>query len=122
MGYPARVQIPFASAARTATSTVDVNVENAHGLVLVIDVTADPALASVVFNIDGLDDATGNTWTLLDSAAIAATGTTILRISPHLTASANTIGKDIIPPLIRINPVHADADSITYSVTVHSTI
>ena len=122
MGYPARVQIPYASAARTATSTVDVIVENAHGLVIVIDVTVDPASASIVFNIDGLDELSGNTWTLLDSAAIAATGTTVLRISPHLTASANTIGKDIIPPVIRVNPVHADSDSMTYSVTVHSTI
>ncbi len=120
MGYPASVQTALPSAAYTASSTVDVNVEGAQGLVIVIDVTVDPALASVVFNIDGLDVLTGNTWTLLDSAAIAATGTTVLRISPHLTASANTIAKDIIPPRVRINPVHADGDSITYSVTVHT--
>ncbi len=119
MGYPARVQTAYASAARTATSTVDVIVENAQGLIIVIDVTLDAAAASVVFNIDGLDVLTGNTWTLLDSAAITAVGTTVLRISPHLTASANTIAKDIIPPVIRVNPVHADGDAMTYSVTVH---
>ena len=119
MAYPARVQTPFASAARTATSTVDVIVENAQGLMIVIDVTLDPGTASIVFNIDGLDVLTGSTWTLLDSAAITGTGTTVLRISPHLTASANTIAKDIIPRVIRVNPVHADAESMTYSVTVH---
>ena len=121
MVYPALVQTPFPSVARTASSTVDVVVEDAASLVLVIDVTVDDALASVVFNIDGLDELSGKAWTLLDSAAIAATGTTILRISPHLTASANTIAKDIIPPVIRVNPVHADADAMTYSVTVHQT-
>ena len=121
MVYPPLVQTPFPSLARTASSTVDVVVEDAASLVLVIDVTVDDALASVVFNIDGLDVLTGNTWTLLDSAAITAVGTTVLRISPHLTASANTIAKDIIPPVIRVNPVHADGDAMTYSVTVHQT-
>ena len=122
MGYPARVQTAYVSAARTATSSVDVVVENAHGLFIVIDVTVDPATASVVYNIDGVDTLSGQTWTLLDSAAITAVGTTILRIGPELTASANTIAKEAIPPVIRVNPVHNDSDSFTYSVTVHSTI
>ena len=122
MGYPARVQTAYVSAAYTATSTVDVIVENAHGLFIVIDVTLDPSTASVVYNIDGLDVLSGQTWTLLDSAAITAVGTTILRIGPELTASANTIAKEAIPPMIRVNPVHNDSDSFTYSVTVHSTI
>ncbi len=117
-----RVQTAFPSVARTATATVDLNVENAHGLVIVIDVTADPSSASIVFNVDGLDDVSDTAYTLLDSAAIAATGTTVLRIAPELTAAANTIATDIIPPRIRISAVAADGDSMTYSVTVHSTI
>ena len=122
MGFPARVQTAYASAAYPATSSVNVVVENAHGLFIVIDVTLDPSSASVVYNIDGLDVLSGQTWTLLDSAAITAVGTTILRIGPELTASANTIAKEAIPPVIRVNPVHNDSDSFTYSVTVHSTI
>ena len=122
MGYPARVQTAYPSAVYTASSTVDIIVENAHGLFIVIDVTLDAASASVVFNIDGFDVLSEQAWTLLDSAAVAAVGTTILRIGPELTASANTIAKEAIPPVVRINPVHADGDAITYSVTVHSTI
>ncbi len=119
MGYPARVQTAYPSAVYTASSTADIIVENAQGLIIVIDVTLDAAAASVVFNIDGFDVLSGQAWTLLDSAAVIAVGTTVLRISPHLTASANTIAKDIIPPVIRVNPVHADGDAMTYSVTVH---
>jgi len=122
MGYPARVQTAYASAVYTATSTVDVVVENAHGLFIVIDVTLDAASASVVFNIDGFDTLSGQTWTLLDSAAVTAVGTTILRIGPELSASANTIAKEAVPPVIRVNPVHNDSDAMTYSVAVHSTI
>ena len=123
MAYPARVQTAYASSARTATpATVDLNVEAAHGLVLVIDVTAVTSTPSVVFNIDGLDVLTGNTWTLLDSAAITGTGTTILRIAPELSASGNLIAKDTVPVSIRIAPVHGNGNSITYTLTVHSTI
>ncbi len=122
MGYPARVQTAYPSAVYTATSTADIIVENAHGLFIVIDVTLDAASASIVFNIDGFDVLSGQAWTLLDSAAVIAVGTTILRIGPELTASANTVAKEAIPPVVRINPVHADGDAITYSVTVHSTI
>ncbi len=123
MPYPARVQTAYSSAARTTTpATVDLDVEAAHGLVLVIDVTAVTSTPSVVFNIDGLDELTGNTWTLLDSAARTTTGTTILRIAPELSASGNLIGKDTVPARIRIAPVHGNGNSITYTLTVHSTI
>ena len=116
-----RVQTAFASVVRTASEDVDLNVEGANGLVIVIDVTLDAASASIVFNVDGFDDLSESAYTILDSAAVTAVGTTVLRISPHLTASANVIAKDIIPPRIRISAVAADGDAITYSVTVHST-
>ena len=112
----------FASVARVATpSVVDVDMGRAHGMVVIIDVTAASDTPSVVFNVDGFDPLSGKTWTLLDSAAITGTGTTILKVAPGLTASANAVATDMIPAIVRIAPVHADADSITYTVTVHST-
>ncbi|KKK71700.1 hypothetical protein LCGC14_2911260, partial [marine sediment metagenome] len=38
-----------------------------------------------------------------------------------LTNSANAVADDLIPSIVRIAPVHVDADPITYTVTVHST-
>ena len=112
----------FASVARVATpSVVDVDMGRAHGMVVIIDVTAASDTPSVVFNVDGFDPLSGKTWTLLDSAAITGTGTTILKVAPGLTASANAVATDMIPAVVRIAPIHADADSITYTVTVHST-
>ena len=112
----------FASVARVATpDTVDVDMGRAHGMVVVIDVTVALVTPSVVFNVDGFDPLSGKTWTLLDSAAITGTGTTILKVAPGLTASANAVATDMIPAVVRIAPIHADADSITYTVTVHST-
>lgn len=110
----------LASAARTADSTTRfANPFGAHAFVLVIDVTADPASASVVFTIKGYDPASDKSWTILTSAAINGVGTTVLRVSPDLTAAANTIAKDIVPPIIEILADHADADSFTYSLGGH---
>lgn len=118
----ANIQTVYASAARTATPTaVDLDMDRARGLVLVIDVTAISLTPSVVVNVDGFDPLSGQQWTLLDSAAITAVSTTVLKIGPALTAAANAVANDIIPAIVRVEPVHADADSITYSISAHTT-
>lgn len=108
-------EIIFASAARTATSSVTFTTAAAAGL-FVINVTAASATPSVVFKVEGIDPAASAAWTILESAAITGTGTTVLRIHPDLTAAANTIAKDFLPQAIKVTATHADADSITYSV------
>ena len=102
-------------AARTATNNSTFTCATTGGL-FIIDVSAVTATPSVVFKIQGMLPDTGNTWDILTSAAITGTGTTILRVYPTLTAAANTIAQDILPQAIRINAIHADTDSITYSV------
>lgn len=110
------VQEIFASAARTATPTpANIAVRSAQGLFF-INVTAVTATPSVVFTISGISPNGSTLYTILASAAITATGLTVLRVSPHLTAAANTIAKDILPAAIRVAAAHGDTDSITYSV------
>ena len=108
----------YPSAARTTDPTVvDLGNEVGRGLHLVIDVTAVTATPSVVFTIKGKDPVSGKVWTILASAAIVATGTTILKVYPGLTAAANLVASDVLPPTWQVTAVHGDADSITYSVT-----
>jgi len=113
-------EFPFLqSAARTATPTkVNYLNHSARGVIVVIDVTAVTASPSVVFTIQGVDStpATPKYWTILASAAITGTGTTVLRVYPGLTAGANLVASDVLPHEWTIDCVHADADSITYSV------
>jgi hypothetical protein len=109
----------FASAARTADPTaVIITNYNARGLHLVINVTATTSTPSVVFTIEGRDVLSGEYYTILASVAITAIGTTVLRIYPGLGASANVIANDVLPRTIRVKAVHADSDSITYSVGI----
>jgi len=109
----------FRSAARTAThSSPDISNYSGTGMVAVIDATAITATPSVVFTIEGKDPTSGKYYTILASAAIVATGTTVLRVHPDLTAATNTVAKDMVPAVWRITATHGDADSITYSVGV----
>jgi hypothetical protein len=108
----------FASAARTATPNTE-EFELPAGVrqgYFVIDVTAATSTPSTTFLIEGVDRVSGKTWTLLQSAAIVGTGTTVLRINDSLTAAANTIAKDALPPVIRVTATHGNANSQTYTV------
>lgn len=110
----------LASAARTATvaSADQYNPDGWRGLHLVIDATAITATPSVVFTIQGKDPVSGQYYTILASAAVTAVSTTVLRVFPGATAAANTVANDTLPAIWRVNAVHGDADSITYSVGV----
>lgn len=108
-------QILMASAARTATHSITFNTTCLGG-VFIIDCTAATDTPSVVFTIAGVDPASDKAWTILASAAITGTGTTVLRVHPELTAAANTIAKDMLPHAIKVTATHADTDSITYSL------
>lgn len=108
---------PFSSAARTATGNSGDLANGQHrGLHIVIDVTAASATPSVVFTVQGKDETSGQYYTILASAAITGTGTTVLRVFPGATAAANTVANDVVPKVWRVLATHADADSITYSV------
>ena len=110
----------FASAARTATPAVFNGIadDDVKGMIVTVDVTAISATPSVVFTVSRIDQLSGKISTLLVSAAITATGTTVLRIHPSIVAVANLAASDLVPSNWRITPVHGDADSITYTVGV----
>ncbi|HET8684781.1 MAG TPA: hypothetical protein VFM54_23350 [Micromonosporaceae bacterium] len=109
-------QVVFASAERTATVASDVYANRGHrGLHLVIDVTAITATPSVVFTVQGHSPLGDDYYTVLASAAITGTGTTVLRVYPGCIAAANSVANDALPPLWRVHAVHGDADAITYS-------
>jgi len=113
------------SAARTATLTAAQLVDtefgpprSAVGITIRIDVSAIAATPSVVFTIQGWDEAANEWFDLLASAAVTATGTTTLKVDPRIPAGANTVAQHGLVPRMRVAPVHGDADSITYSVSV----
>ena len=107
----------LASAARTASAnSADLTNSNGRGVVIVIDATASADTPSVVFTVKGKDPLSGQYYTILASAAITGTSTTVLRVYPGLTAIANQTATDVVPRTYRVEAVADDADSLTYSV------
>lgn len=105
--------------ARIATPTVpdfDLSEVRASGLVVVIEVTAIAASPLLTVTIQGVDPVSGTTYDVLVSAVISTASSVILRVHPALTAAANLVADDIVPPTLRVIAAHGDADSITYSI------
>ena len=108
----------LASAARTATTaSSDLTNTNGTGLHLQIEVTAIVDTPSVVCTIQGKASVSSAYYTILATAAITGVSSNNYRVFPGSTVTANVSANDIIPRVWRVNCVHADADSITYSIS-----
>lgn len=107
----------LASAARTATtSSSDITNYNAKGVRVFINVTVDPAAASVVPTITVKDPVSGVYTAILTGAAIAAVGHTVLTVYPGATVAAGVTLSTVLGTVWRVTITAADADSLTYSV------
>lgn len=112
----------FASALRSVThNSADQDNINHRGVQLVVNISAETAGGSthtIVVTIQGKDPASGSYYTLLASANLTATGTTILTVHPSVVASANVAASHSLPRTWRVLVTHtADgASNMTYSV------
>lgn len=83
---------------------------------VVINITAITGTLTVT--IQGYDQASGTTFTLLASTAIAATGQTVLLVAPGIAASANAIAQNYAGPFIQIQAVVATGPC-TATISAH---
>ena len=91
------------SAQASTLSSADADNLSAFGGHIVIDVTAITGTTpTLTVSVEGKDPVSGKYYTILTSAAISTVSTTVLRIFPSATASANTIANDIIPRTFRV--------------------
>jgi hypothetical protein len=85
--------------AASAGSNVDYVNAYGRGLKLVINITAITGTTpTLTVTIRGKDPTSGVYWSILASTALNATGTTILTVYPGLTAAANSVANDVLPP------------------------
>ncbi len=107
----------LASAARTAAlDSSDFTNTNHRGLVVVVDVTADPSSAAVTFTLQGKDTLSSSYYTLLVSTALAAVATTDLVVYPGCIAVANRVANLPLPRIWRVSITVGNSNSFTYSV------
>lgn len=113
-------RIIYPSAAYAATpAAVIFNTRDAAAVYFVVEVTDSADTPSVVFNFELWDATSATAVLLLASAAVTGASSNIYKVSPALTAAANLIAVEHVPLHVRVRPVHADTDSITYSISAH---
>jgi len=92
-----------AANAAAAPTSQDIDVSNYGGIILYIDITGITGTTpTLTVTIQGKDDVSGKYHTILASAALNATGTTVLRVYPGLTAAANLTANDVLAKTIRV--------------------
>jgi hypothetical protein len=104
----------------TVTSANLANFAN-RGVKVVVDVTAITGTGpTLTVKIRGRDSGTGKAYDMLASAALSATGTTVLTVYPGVTASANVAISDVIPPTFFIEAaVAGTGPSVTAKISVN---
>lgn len=112
----------LASAARGASAnSADITNAGYRGVHLMINVTACSTCGSWTPHIQGKDPVTGVYYDLLVGSAITTVGSTVLKVYPGITASANLSASDIVPRTWRAQMVTPTTPaSMTFSVTFSS--
>ena len=74
-----------------------------RGVKIVVDITTIAGTApTLIVTIQGKDVVSGKYYTLLASAALAVTGTTVMTVYPGLIAAANLTANDVLPKTWRV--------------------
>lgn len=117
MQFRDREIVLLASAERTQTATTSGQYNpDSRALHVILDVTDGDAGFSITLKIEGHDPASNGFYTLLEGAAVTATGTTVYRIGPGLTAATNSVANDYVPQKWIVTVTPADDKAVTYSV------
>ena len=114
--------LPVSFTAATGTLTSSDLPNECAGLHLVVDITAISGTSpTLTVTIEGKDMTSGKYYTILASAALNATGTTVLRVYPGLAASANVTANDALPACWRVKAV-AGGTTPTITATIGASL
>lgn len=107
------------TAASTGSNSGDLDATKYKGILLFINVSAISGTSpTLTVTLQGKSPGSAVYYTVLASAAISATGLTVLRVYPGLTAAANTVANDCIPCTYRISTaIGGTTPSVTAQIT-----
>lgn len=111
------------TAAATGVSSPVIPTNQGLGLLIFINVTAITGTTpTLTVTLKGLIDEAGtNSYTILASTALNATGLTVLRVYPGLTAAANLVANDVVPGYCRIDTaIGGTTPAVTATIAVYS--
>jgi hypothetical protein len=105
------------SAARTdATVNSATQNNNSWRSAHIIIVTSAFTAGTYTPHVPGMDPVSGTFYDILVGAAIAGTGTVVLKVGPGITPAANLAVSDMLPKIWRVQMVGAAGQSMTFSI------
>lgn len=111
------------AAASAGANGSDLTNTGARGVHLIIDITALAGTTpTLTVTIQGKDAVSGKYYDILASSALNATGTTVLRVYPGLTAAANLTANDVLPRDWRVKTAIAGTTPEVTATIAHSLI
>lgn len=101
--YNTAALVSLSAAGVGTTNGADQANVNARGVQVVVDITAISGTApTLTVKLQGKDAASGKYYDLLTSAALSATGTTLLTLYPGAAATANVSSPQVLPATWRV--------------------
>ncbi len=112
--------IPIASATLTGATvnSADFKNESYRGGHFIVNVSGFTS-GTYTPHIQGKDPVYGTYYDVLVGPPISATGTTILKVYPGLSAIANGSASDILPATWRVQMIGASSPNMALSVTAY---
>jgi hypothetical protein len=104
--------VVIAAGATATNAGVSTTTYNASKAVIIVNVSAFTS-GSLTVTVNGITSS-GYSYPILVSTALAATGTTPLRIFPGATPSANAVANDMVPRTLQV--VTAVTGTLTYGI------
>lgn len=89
----------------TATTSNGDTLENlsSQAVHVVVNITAlTGTTPTATFTVQGYDESSNTYYPMLVSTALAATGQTVLKVGPSMTAAANLAVNDFVPKFFRV--------------------
>ena len=112
--------ILLASAVRAVTtSSADQIKTNYRGVYIFANVSAAPGATTITWTIQGKDPE-GNYYTILSSAASAATGIVTLKVYPGMAAAANSAVSEALPDIWRVTATYSAGANFTWSLSANT--
>ena len=107
------------SAASTGVNGPEQGAGSAKGVLIYIDIDAISGTSpTLTVTLQGKSPVSNEYHTILASAALTATGLTILKVYPGLTAAANAAVSDILPSVWRVvSAIGGTTPSVTATIS-----
>jgi hypothetical protein len=112
--------VTLSSQAAGTVNSADLTNVNHKGVQIGVNISALSASTTVQVTVQGKDAASGVYYTLLQSAAIAATGFTLLTVYPGGPTTTNVAANQVLPRTWRVSVVVAGSG--TASATVGASV